>query len=113
LTQALLGFEADMLVMNEEWEKDKITGALADLMKDLSVREFASSFEILASSLSQRLGVKSPSQDVSDAKEAEARTLDERKLDYVHLSNDLEPRSQTSVSFAACIVTPCTHLCSD
>jgi hypothetical protein len=38
LLQALTGFEVDMLVMNEEFEKLKIPSALNGLMQDLSVR---------------------------------------------------------------------------
>ena len=38
LTQALRGFEDDMIVLNPIWEKEKIPGALWELVKNLSVR---------------------------------------------------------------------------
>lgn len=37
-SQALRGFEADMVVLNPEWERKKVPTALAELMKDLLVR---------------------------------------------------------------------------
>lgn len=37
LNQALRGFEDDMVVMNAAWERQKIPGAIGDLMKDLMV----------------------------------------------------------------------------
>ena len=36
-TQALRGFEADMVVLNAEWERKKVPDALAELMKSLLV----------------------------------------------------------------------------
>lgn len=35
MTQALRGFENDMLVVNEEWERQKVPKAIGDLMRDL------------------------------------------------------------------------------
>jgi hypothetical protein len=37
LSQALRGFEADMIIMNGEWEREKIPDALGSLVKGLSV----------------------------------------------------------------------------
>jgi hypothetical protein len=37
LTQAVRGFEADMILMNEEWERTQVPKAIEDLAKDLSV----------------------------------------------------------------------------
>lgn len=37
LNQALRGFEDDMVVMNADWERQKVPGAIGDLMKDLMV----------------------------------------------------------------------------
>jgi hypothetical protein len=37
LAQALRGFELDMLVINSDWERSKVPGAVADLVRDLSV----------------------------------------------------------------------------
>ncbi|RPD78723.1 hypothetical protein L226DRAFT_598555 [Lentinus tigrinus ALCF2SS1-7] len=77
-TQALRGFEADMIVLNAEWERKKVPTALAELMKDLL-----------------RLGQVRPEGDESAPKE---RPLEERKLDCVHLSDGATPRSQTSIT---------------
>ena len=38
LTQTLHGFEADMLMLNSEWEQSKVPAALARLADDISVR---------------------------------------------------------------------------
>ncbi|KAH9944692.1 hypothetical protein B0H21DRAFT_694713, partial [Amylocystis lapponica] len=79
LTQALRGFEADMIVMNPEWERKKVPIALGDLMKDLLI-----------------LGEK-----VEQAKEdvvPNERSLDERKLDYIHLATGKQPSSQASTT---------------
>ncbi|RDX42722.1 hypothetical protein OH76DRAFT_1362292 [Lentinus brumalis] len=77
-SQALRGFEADMVVLNPEWERKKVPMALAELMKDLL-----------------RLGQAKPEGDESAPKE---RPLEERKLDYVHLAHGATPRSQTSIT---------------
>ena len=37
LNQALRGFETDMLVINEEWERKKVPKAIGDLVRDLMV----------------------------------------------------------------------------
>ena len=37
LTQALRGFEADMVVLNPEWERKKVPAALEELMDNLTV----------------------------------------------------------------------------
>ncbi|KAI0929948.1 hypothetical protein AcV5_006779 [Taiwanofungus camphoratus] len=78
-TQAVRGFEADMIVMNPEWERKKVPEALGSLMKDLL-----------------KLG-ESKDDDKDDDRPRE-RSLDERKLDYLHLVNGAEPRSQTSIT---------------
>lgn len=38
LTQALRGFEIDMLVLNPDWEKERIPVAMATLVRNLVVR---------------------------------------------------------------------------
>lgn len=38
LTQALRGFEDDMVVLNAEWERKSVPGAIGDLVRDLMVR---------------------------------------------------------------------------
>ncbi|KAI0335134.1 hypothetical protein GY45DRAFT_1294160 [Cubamyces sp. BRFM 1775] len=77
-TQALRGFEADMVILNPEHERKKVPSALGDLMKGLL-----------------RLA-ESKSEPESTA--VQERPLDERKLDYVHLAEGNQPRSQTSIS---------------
>lgn len=37
-TQSVRGFEADMIVLNSDWERQKVPTALGELMKDLLVR---------------------------------------------------------------------------
>ncbi|KAG2154364.1 uncharacterized protein EDB93DRAFT_1131789 [Suillus bovinus] len=75
MNQALKGFEDDMVVMNAEWERQKVPGAIGDLMKDL-----------------MNLGKPKGSETLSE------RPLEERKLDYVHLSGSAKPQSQTSIT---------------
>jgi hypothetical protein len=38
LTQALSGFEADMLVINQDWEEMRVPAAVHNLVEALSVR---------------------------------------------------------------------------
>ncbi|TFY73905.1 hypothetical protein EWM64_g10107 [Hericium alpestre] len=76
LIQALKGFEADMLVLNAEWERDEVPDALDELATDL-----------------KRLLGKGESSDHTPS-----RSLEERKVDYVHLEKDAGPRSQTSTN---------------
>lgn len=45
LTQALKGFEDDMLVFNPEWEQLKIPQALEEMIKSLTVRIFYFGFD--------------------------------------------------------------------
>ncbi|EGN92509.1 hypothetical protein SERLA73DRAFT_156976 [Serpula lacrymans var. lacrymans S7.3] len=75
--QALRGFEDDMFVLNADWERKKVPGAIGDLMRDLMT-----------------LG-KSKDDEEDEPKE---EPLEERKLEYVHLSTGEEPRSQTSIN---------------
>ncbi|KAI0675395.1 hypothetical protein C8Q78DRAFT_966200 [Trametes maxima] len=77
-SQAVRGFEADMLVLNHEYERKKVPAALEELTKDLL-------------KLSQ-------SNSEGDEGQKSERPLDERKLDYVHLVNNATPRSQTSLT---------------
>ncbi|KAH9858458.1 hypothetical protein C2E23DRAFT_798672 [Lenzites betulinus] len=77
-SQALKGFEADMLVLNPEYERKKIPSALGDLMKDL-----------------MKLGQGEAHEPEVKIQE---RPLEERKLDYVHLADSTTPRSQTSIT---------------
>jgi hypothetical protein len=83
-----------MVVMNEDWERQKVPGAIGELMRDLMV---CTTF-ILRVMQPQRI----PSQNLGKTKDSETlqeRPLGERKTEYIHLSNGAEPQSQTSVSF--------------
>jgi hypothetical protein len=40
LNQALQGFENDMLVVNEDWERQKVPKAIGELMRDLMVSQY-------------------------------------------------------------------------
>lgn len=40
LHQTLAGFREDVLLLNEEWEREQVPGALQDLVKDISVCGF-------------------------------------------------------------------------
>ncbi|KAG1832412.1 hypothetical protein EV424DRAFT_25108 [Suillus variegatus] len=75
MNQALRGFEDDMVVMNADWERQKVPGAIGDLMKDL-----------------MNLGKPKGNETLQE------RPLEERKLDYVHLSGSTKPQSQTSIT---------------
>lgn len=97
LTQTLVGFQADMLVMNEDWEKRQVPPALETLVNDLSVGSivfhFSFSFELL-----QNLAQSPALENSSSANPApDKRTLDDRKLDYFQPPNNSEARSQTTV----------------
>ncbi|KAL4078285.1 hypothetical protein V8B97DRAFT_2003522 [Scleroderma yunnanense] len=77
LSQALKGFEDDMLIMSEDWEKKCVPGAIKDLIRD---------FMIMAKTLAK----------YKEEEKEEARTLEERKLDYIHLSNGQSPQTQST-----------------
>ncbi|KAK1230249.1 hypothetical protein PQX77_006678 [Marasmius sp. AFHP31] len=79
LSQALKGFELDMLVMNSEWEENHIASALDELVKGVQV-------------------LRDKSTEQEQEKVIHERPLEERKLDYVHLVNDAEPSSPTSIN---------------
>jgi hypothetical protein len=61
--------------MNADWERQKVPGAIGDLMKDL-----------------MNLGKTKGSETLPE------RPLEERKLDYIHLSGGAKPQSQTSIT---------------
>ncbi|KAI0775812.1 hypothetical protein BD413DRAFT_531765 [Trametes elegans] len=77
-SQSLRGFEADMVVLNPEYERKKVPAALGELLKDL---------------LKLGQGASEP-----EGGNAQGRPLEERKLDYIHLANGATPRSQTSIT---------------
>ncbi|KAF9227154.1 hypothetical protein BS17DRAFT_449913 [Gyrodon lividus] len=75
LTQALRGFEDDMVVLNADWERKSVPGAIGDLVRDLMT-----------------LG------KFKEEEEPKERPLEERKLDYIHLSTGAEPQSQSTIT---------------
>ncbi|TCD68263.1 hypothetical protein EIP91_011229 [Steccherinum ochraceum] len=77
LTQALRGLEMDMVAMSPEWERKDVPKALKTLSEDLTKLSQASEGE--------ESGVK-------------LRSLDERKLSYVHFAPNIEPQTPTSVT---------------
>jgi hypothetical protein len=103
LMQTLRGFESDMLIMNEEWERSMAPAAVEDLVKDLSVNL---RFCILSLPnertqrvyYTQRLGKRDEQNQNNECSEFKERPLDDRKLDYIHFSNGIKPLSPTSVS---------------
>ncbi|KAF8625894.1 hypothetical protein AX15_005143, partial [Amanita polypyramis BW_CC] len=82
LTQALRGFENDMLVLNPDWEKERIPVAMATFVRNLVTLN------------------KPNREEPMDAQEEEGMEvdseLDERKLSYVRLANGAKPQTQTS-----------------
>ncbi|KAL0581908.1 hypothetical protein V5O48_000138 [Marasmius crinis-equi] len=79
LSQALKGFELDMLVMNSEWEENRIAAALDDLAKGVQV-------------------LRNKSTEEQKDEVMHERPLEERKLDYIHIVNGAEPSSPTSIN---------------
>ncbi|KAI5823660.1 hypothetical protein K523DRAFT_316633 [Schizophyllum commune Tattone D] len=72
-TQTRKGFEMDVLVMNPEWEKKRVAGALQRLVQGLTVAH-------------------DPSKD-------DAESIEERKLAYTHKSN-LQPSTSINKSIS-------------
>lgn len=75
LSQALKGFEDDMVVMNEDWERKVVPGAIGELVRDMMT-----------------LG------KYKDGEKPQERLLEDRKLDYIHLSGGQQPRSQSTIT---------------
>ncbi|KAJ3787858.1 hypothetical protein GGU10DRAFT_414532 [Lentinula aff. detonsa] len=71
LTQALRGFERDMFVMNLDWEKQKVPGALQELANNI--------------------------QKIQQG-QFEDQPFEDRKLDHVHLSSGCELKTPTSLT---------------
>ncbi|KAG6335698.1 hypothetical protein ID866_3404 [Astraeus odoratus] len=70
LNQALQGFEDDMVVMNEDWERKSIPAAIGEL----TIGKF------------------------KEGEEPKERPLEERKLDYIHLSGGQQPQSPSAIT---------------
>ncbi|KAI6166048.1 hypothetical protein EDD17DRAFT_1550402 [Pisolithus thermaeus] len=75
LSQALKGFEDDMVVMNEDWERKVVPGAIGELVRDMMT-----------------LG------KYKDGEKPQERPLEDRKLDYIHLNGGQQPRSQSTIT---------------
>ncbi|KAF4621433.1 hypothetical protein D9613_000194 [Agrocybe pediades] len=88
MTQTLKGFENDMLVLNSEWEQQVVIGALKEMVTGMQ-------------SILQRTNGKQKARDDDtqiDIISNEKQELDERKLSYVHLSNGVQPKTQSSIN---------------
>ncbi|TFY62572.1 hypothetical protein EVJ58_g3786 [Rhodofomes roseus] len=83
LTQALRGFDSDMIVMNPDCQRKRIPKAVDDLVESI-------------------LALKDHQSDTSadgGAKAASEQTsLEDRKLQYLHVVRGAEPKSQTSIT---------------
>ncbi|KAG9316808.1 hypothetical protein JVU11DRAFT_2873 [Chiua virens] len=77
LTQALKGFEDDMVVLNADWERKSVPGAIGELVRDLMM-----------------LGKFKEGEELREC------PLEERKLDHIHLSTGAEPQSQSTITKA-------------
>lgn len=93
LTEALRGFQLDMLVMNSTWEQAKVPPALARLIENVKVSRITLEWVNLNSSL-QALSVD-PDESVK-AMPASA-PLEDRKLSYVELGGGEAPLSPSTV----------------
>ncbi|KAF9070380.1 hypothetical protein BDP27DRAFT_1323948 [Rhodocollybia butyracea] len=71
MTKALRGFELDMLVLNSDWEKQKVPGALQELATSI--------------------------QKIQRGQYDE-RPVEERKLDHIQLSKGSEPQTPTTLT---------------
>ncbi|KAF9453964.1 hypothetical protein P691DRAFT_755032 [Macrolepiota fuliginosa MF-IS2] len=90
LIQALKGFECDMLVLNSEWERTKVPVALEKLIIALgSTRELRSS--------KGKEKAREPSSDM-EQEPTEEHSMDDRKLNYVHLASGEKARTPTSIN---------------
>ncbi|KAI0339929.1 hypothetical protein BDW22DRAFT_556449 [Trametopsis cervina] len=80
LTQALRGFESDMVILNPEWERTNIPVALDNLVTALTK-------------------LKSEKTEQDGPTENMVKTpLDERKLQYVDFADGVEPRTPSTVT---------------
>ena len=105
LTQALKGFESDMLVLNSDWERESIPIAMATFVRNLVVRVIVVCvLKSQTRSDPQSLNVSGVSESEERSKEPDDKMdvdseLDQRKLAYVRPATGAMPQSQTSVSF--------------
>ncbi|EKM54677.1 uncharacterized protein PHACADRAFT_185569 [Phanerochaete carnosa HHB-10118-sp] len=80
LTQALRGFESDMLVMSSEWEQEKVPAALSVLHEDLNNLH------------------NTEAEDGSQPFSLPEASLDERKLEHASFRKDIEPRTPSRIT---------------
>lgn len=90
LSQALKGFEDDMVVMSEDWERKNVPGAIRDLIRDFMVSFGRQS--------RPRTRLVQTLAKYTEEEKGEDRNLEERKLDYIHLSTGQSPQAQSTVS---------------
>ncbi|KAK2461078.1 hypothetical protein APHAL10511_006925 [Amanita phalloides] len=83
LTHALKGLENDMLVLNPDWEKERIPFAMATFVRNLVFLNKSSGEE---------------RSDGQDEKMDVDSDLDQRKLAYVRSATGANPQSQTSIN---------------
>ncbi|KAH9935764.1 uncharacterized protein B0H18DRAFT_977196 [Fomitopsis serialis] len=83
LTQALRGFDADIVVMNPDWEQKKIPAALDTLVQSVLALKDRSA--------------NTTAEEITEGL-AEETSLQDRKLQYLHIAHGTEPKSQTSVT---------------
>ncbi|CAA7260624.1 unnamed protein product [Cyclocybe aegerita] len=93
MNQAVKGLRADILVLNPDWEQQTVPDAL---------RELANGLQTILDRMDSKLRNDSMQVDGSVDTTAnslpEERSLEDRKLDYIHLANGMKPRSQSSCS---------------
>ncbi|KZT71824.1 hypothetical protein DAEQUDRAFT_744139 [Daedalea quercina L-15889] len=83
LTQALRAFNADMVMISPDWERKKIPAALDALAQGiLTLKEHNTN----------------ASPDGTNESSAEEHSLEARKLQYLHVADGVEPKSQTSIT---------------
>jgi hypothetical protein len=99
LTQALRGFELDMLVMNSKWERSEVPAALKDLVENVSVCNPSVPYVVWSVKHipAQKLDEMTGCHGV-ESLSSEQRLLDDRKLDYVQSASGIKPQSHASVS---------------
>ncbi|KAF8149461.1 hypothetical protein B0H34DRAFT_733796, partial [Crassisporium funariophilum] len=98
LQQTLRGLEADILVLNEEWEQNKLLGALKDLqaMIDRKTETLPTENGHDEDPMQTDMDTEPNTVDLI----SDDPPLETRKISYIHLSNPThpEPRSQTSIN---------------
>ena len=89
--QAATGFTADLLVSNSDWEKSVVPEALSELTQKISVC-VSNKVRRHHCNCIQALAVRE-----SISSQMDEPSLEQRKLGYIHLANNMPPRSQSTV----------------